>query len=715
MDRTEAELRQIVENYKNQLRRSNVDHDDKDEFIPTRQYSEFRSEIMPPHLTIYEKLCQASAGLVQLTPEKKKVQELQEYLNISHLNVTPTSAYTFSVLSTLIIVFVGAIVSIGILQSFFAMFIFLMLAMFNLMVFGKLPEYVANKWRLKASNQMVLCVFYVATYMRHTSNLENALEFASDHITPPLSLDLKKVLWDVETEKYDSVKESLESYLTTWRKWNMEFIESFHLIEASLLEPSEERRLSFVDKALEVILEETYEKMLHYAHNLKNPITMLHMLGVILPILGLVILPLIVSFMGSARWYHIAALYNLFLPLGVYYLGKSILSKRPTGYGDSDITKTNPELEKYKKVIIKFGGKEILISPMLVAGIVGGILLFIGLTPLMLHAMFPDPDFDIEIIDGLFLLGYRRSQEQRGVVLGPYGLGATILSLFVPVAIGVGIGTYYHLRSKKVINLRKDSKDLEQEFASGLFQLGNRIGDGLPIEIAFSKVAQVMQGTKSGEFFTIVSGNITKMGMSLRQAIFDKRKGALTYFPSSVISSSMEVLIQSAQKGPEICSQALMNISQYIKEIHRVSERLRDLLSEIISSMKSQIKFLAPAISGIVVGITSMIATIMGKLSGITDDLQSGETAAAAGSSIPDLFGDGIATYFFQIVVGIYVVQIVYILTILANGVENGSDNLNEAYMLGKNLRNSIIMYAVIAGIVTLMFNLVALQILDAM
>ena len=123
-----------------------------------------------------------------------------------------------------------------------------------------------------------------------------------------------------------------------------------------------------MDKALDVILSETYEKMLHYAHNLKGPITMLHMMGVILPILGLVILPLVVSFMGSVRWYHLATLYNIILPIGVFYLGKNILSKRPTGYGDSDISEENPELKKYKKVkLFKLGRKEFRVDPLFVS------------------------------------------------------------------------------------------------------------------------------------------------------------------------------------------------------------------------------------------------------------------------------------------------------------------------------------------------------------
>ena len=78
--------------------------------------------------------------------------------------------------------------------------------------------------------------------------------------------------------------------------------------------------------------------MLHYAQDVKGPITTLHMLGVILPILGLVIFPIIGSLLqGFVKWYHLAILYNIILPLLVFALGMNILTKRPTGYGDSKI------------------------------------------------------------------------------------------------------------------------------------------------------------------------------------------------------------------------------------------------------------------------------------------------------------------------------------------------------------------------------------------
>lgn len=718
-DELRREVDGIVERYKGQMKSSSTDTPKK---IVSREYGEFRNEFMPKPLNLYENWCKKSEEILKVKPDQKTTRQLEEDIKISHLNITPAGAYSLTVLAPIICLSVGLLLGLGIFQSMEIFFFFLILAAFSMAVFQKLPGFVANNWRMSASNQMVLCMFYIATYMRHTPNLENAIEFAADHIAPPLSIDMKKILWDVETEKYPSLKQSLDAYLETWRKWNLEFIESFHLIEASLYEKGEERRIILIDKALDVILQETYEKMLHYAYNLKNPITMLHMLGVILPILGLVILPLMVSFMEGVRWYHIALVYNFMLPIMVYLMGRNIMSTRPTGYGDSDISVDNPELKKYKNAIFRLGKIEIRITPLIVALVLGGILLFIGLVPLLIHSFAPDIECGVIIPGKIWEYKISSNDDTCGVekycmagakkcnIIGPLGITASVLSLFIVLGFGLGAASYFHSKSKNVIEIRKAAKELEKEFASGLFQLGNRIGDGIPAEMAFGSVAEVMQDTKTGEFFAIINNNITKLGMNMEAAIFDKKNGALVYYPSKIIESSMKVLLQSSEKGPLVCSQAIITISQYIKEIHRVDERLKDLLADIISSMKSQISFMAPAIAGVVVGITSMINTIIVQLgeqmNSVTDSANMGEASEMA--AIPDMFSDGIPTYFFQIVVGIYVVQIVYILSVMANGVENGSDKLSEDYIIGKNMKSSTLLYAAIAAIVMIIFQVVA-------
>ena len=709
-------MQDLIESYKRKIEKELGARTYQSKAV-SREYMQFKKEAMPRHLTLYEKLCNLSEKILKIKPNKKKEEAIKGDISIAHLNITPSGVVSLSLLAPILIMLFGSLFSYFIFQSLFFVFFFVIIGLSLMAALRNLPSYIANNWRLKASNQMVLCVFYIVTYMRHTSNLENAIEFAADHLAAPLSLDLKKILWDVETEKYESVRESLDVYLETWKKWNFEFIESFHLIEGSLYEASEERRLSSLDKSLDVILSETYEKMLHYAHNLQSPITMLHMLGVILPILGLVILPLAASFIEGFKWYYIATLYNIILPIGVYYMGKSILSRRPTGYGQTDISEENPELKKYKNVVIGLGEFKFSINPIFFSIVIGVILFIFGLSPIILHAIdFSDIGFggeDLLSICGrkFCLLGYRESVT-TGELIGPYGLGASILSLSIILALGLGIGIFYMLRSKNLVKIRMRAKKLELEFASALFQLGNRLGDGLPAEIAFGKVANVMEGTVSGSFFKLVSTNIRRLGMGIKQAIFDPKHGALLSFPSNLIESSMKVLIQSVKKGPIVAAQALMNVSRYIKEIHSVNERLKDLMAEIISSMNSQIKFLTPAIAGIVTGLTSMVSGILGKLGVQLKAITAEGVGQQAG--LTGLFGDGIPTYYFQIVIGIYVVQIVYILTIFVNGIENGSDKLNERYELGKNLINGTLLYCFISLAVMLIFNMVASQILTS-
>ncbi|MCH8904715.1 MAG: hypothetical protein IIA45_12475 [Bacteroidetes bacterium] len=367
---------------------------------------------------------------------------------------------------------------------------------------------------------------------------------------------------------------------------------------------------------------------------------------------------------------------------------------------------------------LKFGRKEIMISALVLSLIVGGVLLAIGVIPIALQFILPeqtllneqpfDVGFDFKLLD------YRISPVTGGII-GPYGLGAAVLSMFVPLAFGIGLGLYFLLRSRNVYKIRERSKKVEDEFASALFHLGNRIGDGVPVESAIGQVADMMKGTAAGEFFRLISLNMTKLGMNLNRAIFDPKAGAINHYPSPVIESSMKILLESSKKGPKSASSTLINISEYIKDIHRVNERLKDLMADIISDMKQQVSILAPAIAGIVVGITSMIIGILGSLSEQIEQISSISADNTVPAGLLNLFGSGIPTYYFQIIIGIYIIQVIYIMTLLINGVESGSDKLGERYMLGTNLIRSTIVYVFITLAVMVIFNVIAASIIGSL
>lgn len=713
------EYEQLLEKYKQKVKEEFGEKATASPKITSREYTEFKRELYPAHYSWYERACNFSEQILKLKPDPAKALKTQKDIEICHLAVTPAGVLSFAILAGLFILVLGGMLGFALpillvgQPMLFFVFFFIITGVIAVPSLQKMPSFMANTWRMKASNQMIQSVFYMVTYMRHTSNLERAIEFAADHLEQPLSLDFRKILWDVETGKCSTIKDSAESYLGTWKEWDREFVEAFHLIESSLYESSEERRLSLLDKALDVILTGTYESMLHYARNLKSPMTMLHMLGVILPILGLVILPLAVSFMGTGddpfgTALVIAAIYNISLPLGVYVLGRNILSKRPAGYGAMDIEE---QLQQGKHATISFGKKvAISISPLAVSLVILVPAILIGFSPLILHTINPELELQSETFTLMeYICPPEIGQCNPDDKVGPYGVGAAVLSLIFIAGLGSSIGMYYALRSKNVIKIRERTRELEEEFSSALFQLGNRLGDGLPAEIALAKVADTMRGTTSGDFFNLAEKNITKLGMGLEQAIFDSRVGAIASYPSKVIESSMKVLVESIRKGPRIAAEALLSMSRYIKEIHRVEERLKDLMADVISSMNAQIKFLMPAIAGIVIGVTSMISTILTRLSNQLMQFGTGTEGVTTGyGDMLTIFGIGLPTFHFQIVVGIYIVQIAYILTVLSNGIENGADKLGERYNLGKNMVRATLLYCFLAAAVMILFNLFA-------
>ncbi len=674
------------------------------------EYKKFKEEQIGKELSLYEKSCNFCKNILSIKPNEKDNEKLWESIQTTGLKVTPEGVMSLAFFSMFGFILIGVIIFIlGLVMEsillFFPVF-FIALGILSLKFLTDYPNQKALKWRIQAENQMVLCILYIVMYMRHTSNLEHAVIFAAQHIQDPLSSDLKKVFWNIETGKYNTVQESLGDYLENWRGHNLDFVNSFHLIESSLFEPKETRRLEILEKALTTMLDGTYEKMLHYAQDLKSPITTLYMLGIILPVLGLIMLPLMGGFLG-VKWYWVAFFYNLLLPVFVYFVGNRLLVKRPAGEGES-FSLQGDIFENYKYLRI---GK-VFVSPAVLAVPLFLIVLAVGLSPLWVHWLFPNDN----ILNSDWVFGYR---ESRDGYIGPFGFTALVLSLAIPFSVAISLSIYYKLKSRRLVKIKKETRELEKEFSGSLFQLGNRIENGLPVELAFSKVAENMEGTMSGRFFSLVNNNLRSLGMGLREAIFNIKRGAILNFPSKVISSSMEVLIESARKGPKIVSHALMSISNYMTAIHKVNERLKDLLSDVLSDMRSQINFLTPLIAGIVVGIGSLITNIIASLGPLLGKTAGGDEAGGLGLGVETIRGifpieDIMPPFYFQLVVGLYLVQITYILTVLANGIENGVDELNMENSLGRNLYKSILFYILITLITTTILTLMARNVMRA-
>ncbi|MFH1325429.1 MAG: hypothetical protein ABIH49_01505 [archaeon] len=674
----------------------------------SQEYIRFKEE-MAPQLTRYEKWCKTLGSLIRINPSEKDRNKINESLSIIHLDVEPWQTLTLSIMAFFGVFILGLLISFayvliqGNLYSFPVLFFSLtiVLSLFSFYFFKGYPLRLANQWRLKASSQMVPAILYVVVYMRHTPNFEKAIAFASRHLQYPLALDFRKVFYDVEVGRFSTIKESLDRYLEIWRRDNVEFIEAFHLIESSLFEPNNERRISILEKSLQVILDGVYDRMLKFTYDVRSPLTNVYMLGVVLPTLGLALLPLASAMVGDyLRWYHVLILFNMIIPFFVFYLTDRIMFLRPGGYGESEFLEKNPFYYRYKDNSY-YATAFLVVLPILIIGVLPMVFQYtplpeiLGLEKDYSFAQLGLGFFGNEKVFGIF-------QNNNGFS-GPFGVGALLLSMLIPLGVALFFSMSYSGKTKELILERRKTKQLEREFNNSLFQLGNRIGNGMPPEIAFGRIAETSKGLITEDFFRRVNYNIRQNGMSVEKAIFDKRRGAINFYPSELIATSMRVLVESAKKGLKIAAISLMSISEYVKNINKITNRLRDMLAEIISDMKSNMTFLAPLLSGIVVGLAAMITSILSKLN-ISSLAETAETGIGNFQNILSIFDltKMIPPYFLQIIIGVYIIEIIFILTRTLVTIDAGEDKLQTTNMTGRNLMKGITLYFVTALISTI-------------
>jgi len=693
----------------------------------SREYLKFKSE-MAPEFSRYEKWCHSLGSFIKLKISEKDKDKVKKQIEIAHLDIEPWQALTLSVMTFIFIFLFGLFASVAIAlikgsQSvnfvsgavsnfpFLFFFLIIILSLFLFYFTKEYPKRLANKWRLKASSQMVPAILYLVVYMRHTPNLEKAVAFASEHLQYPLALDFKKVFYDVQVGKFSTLKESLDNYLETWRDYSIEFIESFHLIESSLFEPNNDRRIATLEKALQVVLDGVYDKMLKFTHSVRSPLTNVYMLGVVLPTLGLALLPLASAMLGGMiTWIHVFILFNLIIPFFVFYLTDKIMFLRPGGYGETELLERNPLYAKYKSKKPYFTAFFICL-PFFVIGLLPIIFQY---TPVPFWFNLQQDYTFTELGLGFFGEGSIFDFKESGE--GPFGIGALILSMFIPLGLALFLSIAYKSKTHELIKEREKTRQLEREFNNSLFQLGNRMGNGMPPELVFGKVAESSRGLKTEDFFKRVNYNIQQMGMSVEKAIFDLKRGAIIYYPSDLIATSMRVLIESSKKGLKIAAISLMSISQYVKNIQKITNRLRDMLAEIVSDMKSNMTFLAPLLSGIVVGLAAMITSILNKL-----DLANLGGVGTAGvinlESMLEIFAltKMIPPYYLQIAIGIYLVQIIFILTSTLVTINSGEDKLEKINKTGKNLARGITFYFITAFFATLALFILASVVLGGL
>lgn len=641
----------------------------------SREYNTFmEEEESQKKAGIYEKICNLVERAVEIEPGEDKKAELQRAIDFAYLQITPTGAYSFAILSGLsVVVFSFLLLALGIIGYVFTLVV-AALGAAGIYMLIQYPISKARLFRIKASNEIVLAIIYIVIYMRSAPNLEGAIRFAARHLRGPLSLDFKKLLWDIETKKYYSIKAALSDYMDKWEE-NRSFVEAMQIIQNSM-EQGQESRESMLDEAVKEIMVGSRQKMKKYSNSLEMPIMIIHALGIMLPIMVLVMFPMVMLVLKeTVKPMFLFIGYDVILPLIIYSTGRWTLQYRPAGFSAPDIS-LHPDYEPTGKM--NLFGKTIPVWPI-----------------------------SIVLSATIIIIGYFLNTNFNSTMLQKLATSAV-----VTIGMATGPASYFYLDTRKKLDIRKRVKDMEEEFSEALFTFGNRLSLGEPVEKAMKSTVEKNRELKISEMFLNAVRNMREGGMNLRDSLFDKKFGAVWEYPSKLIISVVRVVIRSSEKGFKIASMTAVSISKYIKKMKQVEEDLKDMLSSETTSMQFLGAFLGPLVAGISVSMASMMMTVFKELGKSLEKLETGG-GMTGGMGMNDMMLTGwgsamkvISVSWLQIIVGIYVIQTSYLLAMLTSGIESGpGDKIARRYHAGITIFIGVIVYSLTMLVVWTIFG----------
>ncbi|MCD6496142.1 MAG: hypothetical protein J7K54_02620 [Candidatus Aenigmarchaeota archaeon] len=652
--------------------------------VTSRDYRIFRKRT-DVKLTWYEVLARFAGSLMDISFDEKTSMELKAAIDFTGLRIKPNAPVALFLLSVIFFSFAsGFLFAFGVLKNVFGIALAAALGLGVGYYLMNYPKSLMKSMRIQASSQVVLAILYMVVSMRISPNVEGALKFTSSNISGVLAWDIRKLLWDIQMGRYYSANEAMMDYINKWKPENEEFSEALRLIMESQKQVPEKAEKT-LDEALRVVLDGTRDRMKHYAQELQMPVTVIHMMGIVLPILGSVMAPMAAIFMAdSVSPIHFIVGYNIVLPLLLIWFINNILSKRPVTFSKVDVSK-HPNLPPKGTFMLKTGNSRIVLPVLPIALIIGLLIALPGILYFIEH-----PEYLIvpqKVENGVI------SNER---IEDPDPFFSLLMSILPILGTAVGLSIFFIMSNYQRLRVEDSVYKMESEFELALFQLGNRISGGTPLEIAIEKANEDVKDLEISRMFGIILRNMRNFNMTFERALMDPQSGALRFYPSRLIQNVMRTITDTAKKGVQFASQSMLTVSRYLKNVRETQEYMRGLLSETTSSMQFQAYAMAPLVTGLIVAMSQVIIQVLVFLGGRLNDMGFQETFTIdAGKLLGS--STSISSTMFQIIVGFYLIEVIIIIAMFVTKVNRGDDRAMQWNLAGKMLMVSMIIYVLVA------------------
>ncbi len=601
----------------------------------------------------------------------------QREIYFAGLEVTPTEIHyaavgTFAlVMIAMAAIVMGLLLATPVLLSAFFLLLLLSVVFVPVLLYLYIYNYpgmLAKRLRIQTLGRAPEAIHYMAMSLRLNPSLHQAVKFSSENVGGNLGEALGKIHWDTVTRKQPTLERSYMAFANEWGNWNEDFMRSLQALKMGVSEKSPEGRARHLEKAHDIILSGTRRKIDEFAASLSGPTTIFFGLGVLLPMVIGAMMPMIflanlggtISLSGSATQSNGGVSSSAYLatnvgfivvmtvvfPLIAYIYAVQILNRRPGTLDPARVTSgTNRDAYAWS-----------LPKAALVGAAIGGGISLIGI---------------------FAALGY----------LNPYA--GNILqetwTAFLVLGLSVAVSVVAFLRIHYLEKHHRQLYHLEQEFPDTFFQVASQMGEGVALNNAIRQAAEGAKGTESGKFFNHILYVMQLSGQTPEQVLFGSTRGpgVMDQYPSRPMKVAMRALLEASKKGPEAIAETVLPMAEFLKELRNTDQNIRTSLKGTTGMMRGSVMFFTPVVIGITGALYLLLSSVL-----------------ANGALI-------VPSPVFFLVMGVYLIEITFIVLYFATGVEWSGDRVRYLGALWTTLWISSLIYvmAAIFGVALLATN----------
>lgn len=503
------------------------------------------------------------------------------------------------------------------------------------------------------NEEMLRAVLRIASYIQMGTSIEYAIIQTKEHLRGTLQLQFQDIYNQLHRKTKTNLGDVISEYTPIWNSVNPLFVKSLRLLQIAGMTEKTERE-SIIEETVETFLLNYHTQGKRFAEDLANKAKKLIGVGVLLPIMSLMMLPLVSVFMPELlNTSLLFFIYDIVFPTVTLLMALNFSVKRI----QTDTIKIE-NARDYKPMPHWIFYAAILI-------------ILILSVPSIAH---------VQTID----LVNNHVRE--------YSLTAVFVMWIISFGLVAGvmlIALFYINRNKtlwnNVFQIERDLPHLLQSFST----YSNM---NLPIE---NIIPEIIDDYKR---FGLTKHPVVKIFSMLMHYLSTTKKTILdltkTTFnklcPSKKVTDILVQLISFSTTSQKSSARLAKTIRQQVMSLYKLDDYLRSLLSETIGLINITTSMLAPLLCAASV-IMSLV--IVKSLSYISDQLSSISTVLGGNPieltlvDIPKIIPPTII----ELVVGIYLIETIIILSVFSASIQIGNDKFQILKTIVSNMTGFLI------------------------